>query len=81
MPPHMPQIQVATHLPKLMKIFIYWVLEKKVRVEMEDQNLMQYLGPWLDPTLLLSLIRLVVLVKSMSVRLREMRNIDAVLVA
>ena len=53
LPPHMPQFQTASHLPPIVLIFIKWLLQKKVKVEMEERALLQNLGPWLDPAPLL----------------------------
>lgn len=73
---HILPIQMVGHFPSIMKIFIYWFLKWKVTDEIGDKNLMQSLGPWLDPTYLLPMVRTVVLVNRMQLRVLAMSNTD-----
>ena len=80
-PAHLPQIRDAAHLPQEMRIFLEWFMKKEVEVESEERDIMQNLGPWLDPTPLLPLIRIVALVRNSQVTLQAYNNTNAVFVA
>lgn len=60
-----------------MKIFLKWFLKKEVIVESDDQNLMQNLGLWLDPTFLLPMVKTVMLLNLMPTRVHAMSNTNA----
>lgn len=75
----LPQFQMTAHLPPLLKIFIQWVLQMEVTDETEDHNLLMNLGPWLDPTPLLPMVRTVVMLNLMQLRLQAVSNTDAMI--
>lgn len=80
-PIHVPQFHDACHLPKKMKVFLKWLLEREGGVEKEERDLFQNMGQWLDPAPLLPPTRTMVMVMNRQVRLQAMSNTDAVLLA
>ena len=78
--PHIPQFQVASHLPPTMKIFMELFLKKEVVEEMDERNLMMNFGLLLDATPLFPMVRKVVLLNQMPIRVQWLSNTDTLVI-
>ncbi|XP_048491855.1 uncharacterized protein LOC109133762 [Beta vulgaris subsp. vulgaris] len=80
-PAHIPQFSDTAHLDKRLRVFIKWLLMKEVGAEMEERELLQNLGPWIDPGILFPLERLIIRVKFLSQKISCLGNTNALVEA